>query len=139
LAFSSSGGNPRFVRISIRGVSFHKPLRFASFCVFLFMAILHEKFRVRKLQERRQRCRSTYSIPHFLSGAAFSQSHSDEGKIGSSSCPFQGLLGQAGFQARPIRLALDHQIVRVAGKAIDGALRPNGIGKRGQPFIRATI
>jgi hypothetical protein len=45
-AFSSRGGNPRFVRISISGVSFHKLSSVAS-CVFLFIAFFHEKFRVR--------------------------------------------------------------------------------------------
>jgi len=46
-AFSSRGGNARFVPISISGGSFHKLSSVCFFCVFLFIAFFHEKFRVR--------------------------------------------------------------------------------------------
>jgi hypothetical protein len=44
-AFSSRGGNPRSLRISISGVSFHKPLRFffASFLSLWNPTVFHRE------------------------------------------------------------------------------------------------
>jgi hypothetical protein len=52
-AFSSRGGNPRCLRISISGVSFHKPSLAPFFAFCLFIAFFLEKFSVKKPQERR--------------------------------------------------------------------------------------
>jgi hypothetical protein len=52
-AFSSRGGNPHCLRISISGVSFHKPSLSLVLAFCLFIAFFHEKFSVQKPQERR--------------------------------------------------------------------------------------
>jgi len=44
-----------------------------------------------------------------------------------------------GFRALPIRLAVDDEVVGVAGEAIDRALGTQRIGKRDQPFVGAAI
>jgi hypothetical protein len=41
-AFPSRSGNPRFVRISISGVSFHKPSS-VCFCIFSFHRLFSRK------------------------------------------------------------------------------------------------
>ena len=58
---------------------------------------------------------------------------------GASSRALLRLLGEPRLEPRSIRFALDDQVVGVAGEAIDGALRAHGIGKRGEPFVRAAI
>jgi hypothetical protein len=46
---------------------------------------------------------------------------------------------QRRFDALPIRLAVDHQVVGVAGEAINRTLRAERIGERDQPFVRTAI
>jgi hypothetical protein len=54
--------------------------------------------------------------------------------IASARCPWQAA-ASAGVDTTPF----DHQVVGVAGKAIDGTLRPDGVGKRRELFVRAAI
>ena len=122
VAFSSRGGNPRSLRISISGVSFHKP---SSVLLFLFIAFFQKNLALVGPRTDASCFRRPVASPDLLSAPRFQRSRME---IASSSCPF---LGQAGFQAWPIGFALDHEIVGVAGKTIDGTLRPHGIGKRG--------
>jgi hypothetical protein len=43
------------------------------------------------------------------------------------------------FESWTIRFAVDDEIVGFAGEAIDGTLRPHGIGKGGEPFVGPAI
>ena len=61
------------------------------------------------------------------------------GLTGASSRALLRLLGQPGFEPWAIRFPFDDEIVGIAGEAIDGALRPHGIGKRGEPFVRPAV
>ncbi len=69
LCFPSRCGNPRSLRISISGVSFHRPPFSFFFAPFFFLcACLQfstEKYRARILQEQRSPTRSTRPIPGF--------------------------------------------------------------------------
>src|SRR5262249_47695679 len=49
------------------------------------------------------------------------------------------ILGEPRLEPWPIGLALDDQVIRVAGEAIDGALGTHGIGEGGKPFVRPSI
>src|SRR5262245_29837182 len=52
-----------------------------------------------------------------------------------SSRPFLGLVRHPRFEPRAIGLAVDDEVIGVAGEAIDRALRAHGIGEGGEPFI----
>ena len=95
---------------------------FAFFCSSLFF---QKNLALGRPRNDASCFRRPVASPDLLSAPRFQRSRME---IASSSCPF---LGQAGFQAWPIGFALDHEIVGVAGKTIDGTLRPHGIGKRG--------
>jgi hypothetical protein len=45
------------------------------------------------------------------------------------------LLADLRFEPGAVVLALDDQVVRVAGEAVDGGLSADGIGERGEPLV----
>jgi hypothetical protein len=49
------------------------------------------------------------------------------------------LCGQTRFESLAVGLTLDDQIISVAGKAIDGALRAHRVGEHGQPLIGSAV
>ena len=67
--FPSRCGNPRSLRISISGVSFHRPPFSFFFASFFFLCACPqfstEKYRARILSEQRSPTRSTHNIPGF--------------------------------------------------------------------------
>jgi len=132
--FSSRGGNPRSLRISTAASVSTGLLFFLLFSFFL----LRPRISAKNFASGSPR-NDDSELGRPVVSLIFSPlhgSHDSAREIACSSGPF---LGHAGFQAWPIGLPFDHQIIGVAGEAIDGALRPDWIGKRGQPFVRAAI
>src|SRR6185295_8334980 len=46
---------------------------------------------------------------------------------------------ELGFLLRPIRLAVNNEVIAVAAESVDGALRAHGVCEHREPFIRAAI
>jgi hypothetical protein len=49
------------------------------------------------------------------------------------------VLREPGLEPRPIRFAVDDEVVGVTREAVDGALGADRIGKGCEPFVWATI
>jgi len=51
----------------------------------------------------------------------------------------RGLLGQGWLETFSVTFSLDHEVIGVAGEAIEGYLHPDGVGEGREPFVGAAV
>jgi len=63
----------------------------------------------------------------------------ERGTVSGSSRALHIGLGESRLESRPIGFVVDDEVVGVAREANDRALGADGIGKRGEPFVRSAV